>query len=112
MAQSGIPYSQSIAMVLVTIILSYFNLVFGELVPKRVALQKAEAFSLFAVKPIAIISRIMAPFIALLSVSTNGVLRLLGLKRRIWKRRFPKKKSAPCFKPAGKAEYLMKLNRI
>lgn len=80
MAQSGIPYSQSIAMVLVTIILSYFNLVFGELVPKRVALQKAEAFSLFAVKPIAIISRIMAPFIALLSVSTNGVLRLLGLK--------------------------------
>ena len=34
MAQSGIPYSQSIAMVVVTIILSYFNLVFGELVPK------------------------------------------------------------------------------
>ena len=80
MAQSGIPYSQSIAMVVVTIILSYFNLVFGELVPKRVALQKAEAFSLFAVKPIYIISKIMAPFIALLSASTNGILRLLGLK--------------------------------
>ena len=80
MAQSGIPYSQSIAMVVVTIILSYFNLVFGELVPKRVALQKAEALSLFAVKPITIISKIMAPFIALLSASTNGILRLLGLK--------------------------------
>ena len=67
-------------MVVVTFILSYFNLVCGELVPKRVALQKAEAFSLFAVKPIYIISKIMAPFIALLSASTNGILRLLGLK--------------------------------
>ena len=76
----GIPYSHSIAMVAVTIILSYFNLVFGELVPKRIALQKAEAFSLFAVKPIYIISKIMAPFIALLSVSTNGILKLSGLR--------------------------------
>lgn len=76
----GIPYGQSIAMVSVTIILSYFNLVFGELVPKRIALQKAEWFSLFAVRPIYIISRILAPFIKLLSVSTNGVLKLLGMK--------------------------------
>lgn len=80
MAEAGIPYSRSIAMVIVTIILSYFNLVFGELVPKRVALQKAEAFSLFAVKPIYIISKIMAPFITLLSLSTNGILRMVGLK--------------------------------
>ncbi len=76
----GIPYGQSIAMVVVTIILSYFNLVFGELVPKRIALQKAEAFSLFAVKPIYYISKVMAPFIKLLSLSTNGVLRLIGMK--------------------------------
>lgn len=80
MAEAGNPYSQSIAMVVVTIILAYFNLVFGELVPKRVALQKAEAFSLFAVKPIYIISKIMAPFIKFLSMSTNGILRLVGLK--------------------------------
>jgi len=76
----GIPYSKSLAMVAVTILLSYFNLVFGELVPKRIALQKAEKFSLFAVSPIYAISKVLGPFIKLLSVSTNGVLKLLGMK--------------------------------
>ncbi|WP_333646650.1 hemolysin family protein [Lacrimispora sp.] len=76
----GLPYSRSLAMVIVTFILSYFNLVFGELVPKRIALQKAERFSLFAVGPIYFISKIMAPFIKFLSLSTNGVLKLLGMK--------------------------------
>ncbi|MFT4106754.1 MAG: hemolysin family protein [Lacrimispora sp.] len=80
MESLGIPYSGSLAMVVVTFILSYFNLVFGELVPKRIALQKAERFSLFAVGPIYFISRIMAPFIKFLSFSTNGVLKLLGMK--------------------------------
>lgn len=76
----GISYGQSISMVLVTIILAYFNLVFGELVPKRIALQKAEWFSLFAVGPIYSISKVLSPFIKLLSMSTNGVLKLLGMK--------------------------------
>ena len=80
MESLGVPYSRSLAMVIVTFILSYFNLVFGELVPKRIALQKAERFSLFAVGPIYFISKIMAPFIKFLSLSTNGVLKLLGMK--------------------------------
>lgn len=79
-AQFGIPYSNTIAVVVVTIILSYFTLVFGELVPKRIALQKAEAFSLFVVQPIYIISKILSPFIKLLSLSTNGFLHLIGTK--------------------------------
>ena len=79
MKAMGIPYSSSIAMVLVTILLSYFNLVFGELVPKRIALQNAETFSLIVVTPIYMLSKILAPFIALLSMSTNGVLKLLGI---------------------------------
>jgi putative hemolysin len=78
--QFGLPYSSTIAVVVFTIVLSYFNLVFGELVPKRVALQKAEAFSMMTVKPIYLISRILSPFIKLLSVSTNGVLRLMGMR--------------------------------
>ena len=49
MSQWNVPYSQTAAGVLVTILLAYFNLVFGELVPKRIALQKAEGFSLFCV---------------------------------------------------------------
>lgn len=79
-AQFGIPYSNTIAVVVVTIILSYFTLGFGELVPKRIALQKAEAFSLFVVQPIYIISKILSPFIKLLSLSTNGFLHLIGMK--------------------------------
>lgn len=79
-ARFGIPYSNTIAVVVVTIILSYFTLVFGELVPKRIALQKAEAFSLFVVQPIYIISKILSPFIKLLSLSTNGFLHLIGMK--------------------------------
>lgn len=79
-AQFGIPYSNTIAVVVVTIILSYFTLVFGELVPKRIALQKAEVFSLFVVQPIYIISKILSPFIKLLSLSTNGFLHLIGMK--------------------------------
>lgn len=75
----GIPYSQSIAQTGVTIILAYFTLVFGELVPKRVALQKAEGFSLFCVRPIYYISKVMKPFIMLLSFSTSAVLKLIGM---------------------------------
>lgn len=80
MAELGIPYSGTLASFLITIVLAYFNLVLGELVPKRIALQKAEVFSLFAVRPIYYISRVMGPFIKLLSLSTNGILHLVGMK--------------------------------
>ena len=75
----NMPYSQTLAGVVVTLILAYFNLVFGELVPKRIALQKAQGFSLFCVRPIYYISRIMNPFIRLLSLSTSGFLKLIGM---------------------------------
>lgn len=68
------------AVVVVTLILSYFTLVFGEPVPKRVALQKAEKFSLLCVTPVYYISVIMSPFIRLLSLSTNGFLHLIGMR--------------------------------
>ena len=74
------PYSENISLVLVTILLSFFTLVFGELVLKRVALQKAESISLFCVKPILVISKISSPFIKLLSSSTAVVLQILGMK--------------------------------
>ncbi len=82
MTKWGVPasVSQPLAVVSITLILSYVTLVFGELVPKRVALQKADKISLRSVRPILVIGKIMRPFIWLLSVSTNGVLRLLGMK--------------------------------
>ena len=75
-----VPYSMAIASNGVTLLLMFFNLVFGELVPKRIALQKAEAFCMFTVMPIHYISKVLSPFIKLLSVSTKGVLKLLRLK--------------------------------
>ena len=82
LTQFGItyPYNENISLIFVTIILSYFTLVFGELVPKRIALQKAEFISLFSVKIILTISKITSPFIKLLSLSTNFVLHILGMK--------------------------------
>lgn len=78
LAVFNLGYTKEISIVIVTIILSYFTLVFGELVPKRIALHKAEAISMIAIRPIYIISKITFPFIKLLSVSTNTVLKILG----------------------------------
>ena len=77
---AGIPYSSQIAHNGVTLVLMFFNLVFGELVPKRIALQKAVAFSMMTVMPIHYISIILSPFIKLLSFSTKLVLRILHMK--------------------------------
>lgn len=75
-----IPYANTIAMVLITILISFITLIFGELVPKRIALQKAEWYSMFCAKPILMISKIAGPFIKILSWSTKFVLRLVGMK--------------------------------
>ncbi len=74
----GIPYSGNLAFILLTVVLAYFNLVFGELIPKRVALQNAEKFSMASIGVVNFFSKIMKPFVFLLSATTNGILRLLG----------------------------------
>lgn len=76
----NIPYSEQIALVGVTVVLSYITLVFGELFPKRVALQKSEALAMAVVKPIIFVSKIAVPFVRLLSASTNILVRLTGLE--------------------------------
>ena len=74
----GVPFGENIAFIGVTLILSYIILVFGELVPKRIALQDSEKFAMLAIKPINIFSKIMRPFVSFLSFSTNTLVRLLG----------------------------------
>ena len=69
---------RSISMIIITIILSYFTLVFGELIPKRVAMQKADFFSKIAVGPLTAISKITSPFVKFLTASTNFFIKLLG----------------------------------
>lgn len=74
----NVPYSEQIALIGVTVILAYITLVFGELFPKRVALQRSEAIAMFSVKPILYVSKVTVPFVKLLSASTNILIRLFG----------------------------------
>ncbi len=69
----------AIAVILITIVLSYFTLVFGELVPKRVAMKKGEKLARFAAGPLSVTGVFFAPFIKLLTWSVNGVLLILGI---------------------------------
>ncbi len=70
---------QPIAVVLITLILSYFTLVFGELVPKRLAMKKAEGVAMGVSGVVNVISIIFKPIVAFLSLSTNLVLKLFGI---------------------------------
>ena len=77
---STIQIGITLAVILITIILSYFTLIFGELVPKRIAMQKPMAVAKIACGVIRAIAAVMRPVIWFLSASTNGVLRLLHMK--------------------------------
>lgn len=69
-----------IAIFLITMILAYFNLVFGELVPKRIAMKKSDQMALGMAGMLSFVSKLFAPLVWLLTVSTNGILHLLGMK--------------------------------
>lgn len=83
LVSTGIPVSEStldaVAVILITVILSFVTLVFGELVPKRLAMGKSEAMALGLSGPVTFISKAFAPVVWLLTISTNGILRLLGV---------------------------------
>lgn len=70
---------ETISVVIITLILSYFTLVFGELVPKRLALQKAEAISMFVAVPLTVLMKMSSPFVKLLTISTNMIVRIFGV---------------------------------
>ena len=69
----------TLCVVLITLVLSYFTIVLGELVPKRIALQFSEKVARFSCKTILIVSRFFSPMVWLLTVSTNGLLRLFRI---------------------------------
>ena len=69
----------SISIVLITIILSFFTLVFGELVPKRLAMKHYEKIAFATIGVIRAISIVTSPFVKLLTVCTNGVSRIFGV---------------------------------
>ncbi len=79
LAALKMPYSKQISFILVTVILSYFTLVFGELVPKRIAMQNPEKISMIFIQPVSFVSKFASPFVRFLTFSTNIVLRIIKI---------------------------------
>ncbi|AMJ40111.1 hemolysin family protein [Anaerotignum propionicum] len=76
---TSLSFLRSLCVFIITLILAYFNLVFGELVPKRVAMKNAEKLALGMSGMLKLVSKLFAPLVWLLSASTNGMLRLIGI---------------------------------
>jgi len=74
------PYAESIGVVIVVVVLTFFSLVLGELLPKRIGLNHPESIAKAVALPMKIISQITAPFIWLLTISTDGLLKVLKIK--------------------------------
>ena len=70
-----------VSVIMITIILSYFTLIFGELVPKRLAMKNSEKIAYATIGVISFISKVTKPFVKLLTVSTNAVSKMLGVNQ-------------------------------
>lgn len=79
----GIPFSidvlDVVSVIFITAVLSFFTLVFGELVPKKIALQKPEMIASLVVYPLTAIFYVFYPLVKVLSLSTNTIIKLLGM---------------------------------
>jgi len=73
------PYAEPVAFGLVVAAITYLSLIFGELVPKRIALSDPERVAALVARPMRIVARAGSPLVALLTGSTNAVFRLLGI---------------------------------
>ncbi len=76
-----VPYSDTLSIIIVVLIITYFSLVVGELFPKRIGLNNPEKISVKIARPLLILSRITSPVVSLLSFSTDSLLRLIGSKK-------------------------------
>jgi putative hemolysin len=74
------PYSYLLSILLVVLVITYFTLIFGELVPKRLALNNAENIASLVAKPMRVLSFITAPLVIILSYSTDAVLRVMRFR--------------------------------
>ena len=71
---------ETVCVILVTIILAFFNITFGELIPKRLAMKSSEKLALALSGTLTGVSVVFAPLVWLLTVTANGVLKLFGVK--------------------------------
>lgn len=74
------PYSEGLSVVIIVTIITYLSLVIGELAPKRIALNNPEKFACAIAKPMKLLARITAPIVHILGISTDGLLKILGIQ--------------------------------
>lgn len=72
-------YSKGIASVLIVVVITFLSIVFGELLPKRIGLKFPEKIAMFIAKPMYWISALASPFVWLLTITNEGVLKLMGI---------------------------------
>lgn len=73
---------ENISIVLITIVLSYFTLIFGELVPKRLAMKYSKKIAYMSIGVIVVVAKITDPYVKLLSATTNGILKIFGVNHK------------------------------
>ena len=78
----GVPvlYTHKFAIILIVIVITFFSIVIGELVPKRIGMSNPENIAMRVAKPMLFSSRIISPFVWLLSLSTDSLVKLFNLK--------------------------------
>jgi putative hemolysin len=74
------PYSEALGLGIVVAGITYLSLIIGELVPKRIALTRPEAIASFLARPVGLVARVFRPLVAMLTASTDFVLRLVGVR--------------------------------
>lgn len=77
----GSSFAKELSIIVVTIVLSYITLVFGELYPKRLALQKSEKIARVSVRPIMAVGVVLRPFVKFLSFSTDMLVKLTRMEK-------------------------------
>jgi putative hemolysin len=75
------PYARPAALVIVVAGITFASIVLGELVPKRIAIQNPEFFATAIARPLKALSRLMAPFVKILALTTDLIVRLLGMNK-------------------------------
>lgn len=74
------PYSNSLGLAVGVLIITYFSIILGELVPKRLAIQNPETIASQIARPMLLLAKLLSPVVRFLSFSTNLVLRLIGIR--------------------------------
>lgn len=73
-------YAHAISVMIVIIVITFFSLVIGELVPKRIGLSNAESIAVLVARPMKLLTKITAPFVWLLTITSDIIMKILGIK--------------------------------